>query len=202
MIVVDTETSGTNPEKHSILSIGALDFENPKNEFYYECRIWEGAHVEDEALEINGFSLQEIRNPELPSEGELVANFIAWATDTRGWNYVGQNPSFDLKFMEAACRRSHHDFPFPHRSIDTHTLCYMHMVTHGATPPFNRDKHRSDLSLDAILRYVGIPEEPRPHNALTGARCHAEVTSRLLYSKSLLPDFEMYPIPWEVRKVG
>ena len=78
----------------------------------------------------------------------------------------------------------------------------MHMVTHGATPPFNRDKHRSDLSLDAILRYVGIPEEPRPHNALTGARCHAEVASRLLYSKPLLPDFEMYPIPWEVQKVG
>jgi hypothetical protein len=56
--------------------------------------------------------------------------------------------------------------------------------------------HRSALDLDAILRYCGIPDEPMPHNALTGASSHAEVISRLLYDKKLLPDFMKYEIPW------
>lgn len=36
-----------------------------------------------------------------------------------------------------------------------------------------------------------------PHNALTGAMSHAEVTSRLLYDKKLLPEFEQFDIPWQ-----
>lgn len=202
MIVVDVEASGTNPEKHSIVSIGALDFENPNNQFYDECRLWDGAHVEAEALVINGFTKEELKDPGRKSEAEVVHAFTAWATECRGWNFLGQNPWFDLSFVEAASRRAHLDFPFPHRALDTHSLAYMHMVSGGRTPPFDAGHHRSSLNLDYILRYVGIPEEPAPHNALTGALCHAEAASRLLYSKPLLPEFEMYPIPWAVRKVG
>ena len=34
MIVIDIEASGTNYDKHSILSLGALDFDNPENRLY------------------------------------------------------------------------------------------------------------------------------------------------------------------------
>jgi hypothetical protein len=47
-----------------------------------------------------------------------------------------------------------------------------------------------------VMVYCGIPEEPTPHNALTGAKAHAEVISRLLYGKKLLPEFEKFEIPW------
>ena len=40
-------------------------------------------------------------------------------------------------------------------------------------------------------------EEPSPHNALTGALCHAEVIERLLYGRKLLPEFTQYEIPWK-----
>jgi DNA polymerase III epsilon subunit-like protein len=202
MIVVDVEATGTNPEKHSILSIGALDFDNPTNQFYDECRAWDGAHLEEEALGVNGFTKEEISDPNKKSEAELIKAFVAWATDCHGWNFVGQNPSFDLNFVAAACHRAHIDFPFPHRAIDTHTLAYMHIVKNGNTPPFNAEHHRSNMNLDYILSYVGIPEEPKPHNALTGALCHAEVAARLLYDRQLLPEFEVYPIPWTVIKRG
>ena len=56
MIVVDVETSGLDDEKNSLLSIGAVDFYNPKNQFYGECRVREGAEVNPEALEVNGFT--------------------------------------------------------------------------------------------------------------------------------------------------
>jgi len=202
MIVLDIESTGTNPEKHSIISLGAIDFDEPRNQFYDECRIWDGAHIEAEALEVNGFTEKEIRDPNKKTEEELIRDFIAWAEECRGWNFLGQNPSFDRDFVKAACHRSHIDFPFPIRTIDTHSLAYMHMVTRGSIPPFNAEKHRSDMNLDYILNYVGIPEEPRPHNALTGAQCHAEVASRLLYNRLLLPEFEVYPIPWTISRIG
>ena len=72
----------------------------------------------------------------------------------------------------------------------------MHMVNRGIKPPINEQHHRSALNLDAVLNYCGIPEEPKPHNALTGALSHAEVISRLLFGKKLLPEFEQFDIPW------
>lgn len=198
MIVLDIEATGTDALKHSIVSIGAVDFDEPDNQFYDECRIWDGAHIDPEGLEVNGFSEDEVRDPKKKSEAEAVKAFIGWARDLRDWTIVGQNPSFDRDYIRAACARAGIDFPFAHRTIDTHTLAYIHMVQHGVVPPFDAEKHRTALHLDAVLNYCGIPEEPQPHNALTGALSHAEVASRLLYGRPLLPEFEMYPIPWEV----
>ncbi len=200
MIAVDIEASGIDSNKSSILSIGAIDFDNPENQFYDECRIWDGAHISDEALAVNGFSREEATDPAKKSEEELIKSFIAWAEDIRDWTIVGQNPSFDRGYLLSACERAHMEFPFAYRTLDTHSFAYLHMVAHGIVPPFDATKHRTSLNLDAILQYVGIPEEPKPHNALTGAMCHAEVASRLLYGRTLLPDFEVYPIPWTIPK--
>jgi len=74
-------------------------------------------------------------------------------------------------------------------------MAYMHMVQNGLPIPTRH--RRSALNLDAIMNYCGIPEEPSPHNALTGALSHAEVIARLLYGRKLLPEFEKYEIPWK-----
>lgn len=195
MIVVDVEASGIDPQTHSIVSVGAIDFSNPTRQLYEECRIWDGAHVMEDALEVNGFSEAQIRDTAKQTEGELVHTFIAWALETPDRTLAGQNVSFDRDMLRAAATRAKHtEWPFAFRSIDTHTLAYMHHVKRGLSVPLAHN--RSALDLDAILNYCGIPEEPTPHNALTGAKCHAEVISRLLYDKKLLPEFEAFPIPW------
>lgn len=200
MIAVDVEASGTEYGIHSIVSLGAVDMLNPTNQFYDECRIWDGASINEEALEVCGFTKEEITDPEKKSEGEVVRAFIAWAQECEEMTIVGQNPSFDRDFIKAACGREKISFPFAHRTVDTHSLAYMHMVHRGLKPPYDIEKKRTSLNLDAILNYVGIPEEPQPHNALTGALSHAEVAMRLLYGRELLNDFSIYPIPWEVPK--
>jgi DNA polymerase III epsilon subunit-like protein len=195
MIVLDTESTGLDPERCSIVSLGAVDLDEPTNQFYEECRIWEGAHITDEALAIHGFSREEITDPSKMSEAELIRAFIAWAMD-RPANHTlaAQNVSFDKAFVEAAARRAHVEFPFPHRSIDTHSLVWLHMTERGLTPPV--ENRRSAINLTYALNYVGLPEEPKPHNALTGAKCHAEVISRVAYTKTLLPEFSSFPIPF------
>jgi len=197
MLVVDVEASGVDYEKDSIVSVGALDLTNPTRQLYEECRIWDGAHIEEGAMAVNGFTIEQITDPNKQSEADLVHKFIAFAGAIEDRTLAGQNVSFDRDYLKAAAKRAGHtDWPFAHRTIDTHTLCYMHMVKRGVTPPFDSEKKRSALNLDQVLTYCGIPEEPKPHNALTGAKSHAEVISRLLYGKKLLPEFEQYEIPW------
>ncbi|OGG41979.1 hypothetical protein A2837_02100 [Candidatus Kaiserbacteria bacterium RIFCSPHIGHO2_01_FULL_46_22] len=196
MLVVDIESSGMSPERDSILSIGALDIENPAQRFYGECRIWKGAHINDESLEVNGFTREEAMDPNKKSESKLVQEFLEWSQNLNDRTLAGQNPSFDRDFLRAAAARTHLDWDLAHRTIDTHTLCYMHIVKQGGQPPLDTAHRRSSLDLDAILNYCGIPDEPMPHNALTGAISHAEVISRLLYNKKLLPEFAQYDIPW------
>jgi DNA polymerase III epsilon subunit-like protein len=197
MIVVDVEASGVDYEKCSIISVGALDLAHPENTFYEECRIWDGAHEEEGASLVHGMSHEQMTDPAKQSEADLVHKFIAFAEQAEDRTFAGQNVSFDRDFLRAAAMRAGHtEWPFAHRTIDTHTLCWMHMVKRGLTPPIDAEKHRSALNLDAVLNYCGIPEEPTPHNALTGAKSHAEVISRLLYGKKLLPEFEKFEIPW------
>lgn len=193
MIIVDVEASGTDYAKHSIVSLGALEFENPSNRLYLECRIWDGAHIMDEALAVCGYSREEITDKNKMTEGELVRNFLGWIETIEDRTLAGQNVSFDRDFLRAAALREGLEWPFAYRTIDTHTLAYMHMIERGLPVP--HEKHHSALNLDAVLNYVGIPDEPEPHNALTGALSHAEVISRLLYGKPLLPEFATYPLP-------
>lgn len=196
MLVIDIEGSGTNYEKHSIVSIGAIDLHNPENRFYGECRVWDGAHIMEEALEVNGFTMEEITDITKPTEGELVAEFLKWAEGLSDRTLAGQNVSYDRDMLRAASERAGFNWNFAHRTLDTHTMCWMHMIKRGLTPPLDVEHRRSALNLDAVLNYCGIPDEPEPHNALTGAFSHAEVISRLLYGKKLLPEFTQYEIPW------
>ena len=196
MIVLDVECSGLEARDYSILSLGALDLDDPTNQFYDECRVWEGAKIDDSALAINGFTQEEAQDPTKKSEADLIKAFVAWATDRpKDRTLAAQNVSFDFEFVRSACKRAHIDFPFAKRTVDVHSLAWLHMSERGMTPPVG--SHHSLLSMSFILRYCGLPEEPHPHNALTGALLHAEVIARMAYTKKLIPDFDSYDIPWQ-----
>lgn len=197
MLIIDVEASGTEYYKHSIVSLGALDLDTPNHRFYEECHIWEGAHIMEGALAVNGFTEKQITDPQKQTEGELIRRFMEWSQHIADRTLAGQNVSFDRDFVRAACLREGIAYELAYRTVDTHSLCVMHMINRGLTPPIDPQHRRSSLNLDAILNYCGIPDEPDPHNALTGALCHAEVISRLLYGKKLLPEFTAYAIPWQ-----
>lgn len=193
MIVVDVEMSGVNPEKNSIVSIGAVDFEMPERRFYEECRVWDGAHISEEALAVNGYTEEELLDTAKQSPEELIKKFIEWAQGSKEHTLMGQNPGTDLWFMENTANRFHIEWPFAHRSLDLHTVCVMHMIKRGIELPVSNN--RSNINSDFIMKYVGIPEEPKPHIAINGAIYEAEAFSRLLYGKNLLEEFKSYTIP-------
>ena len=192
MIIVDVESSGVDPHKNSLLSIGAVDFADPTRTFYEECRVWDGAHIEQEALEVNGFTRERAQNPTAQSEGDLVKHFLEWASQSPERTIAGHNVSFDRDFMKAAAGRNHIDWPFAQRTIDLHTLAYVDLLRAGKDIPL-KNAH-SGLSLDLILAALGLPPEPKPHIGINGAKLEAECFARILHGRSLWPEFASFPV--------
>lgn len=192
MIVVDAEMSGLSPYKHSIVSLGAVDFTHPERQFYAECRIWDGAETDPEALAVNGFTEAQCRDKNRKSESELIKEFFLWIQEVSDKTIAGQNVSFDAAFLNEAFKRAQIEWRFSFRTLDLHSVVYAQFLKEGRAVPLKSDQ--SALSLDKILTAFGLPEEPKPHIALNGAKYEAEVFSRIIRGKNLLPEFAQYPV--------
>jgi DNA polymerase III epsilon subunit-like protein len=168
MIVFDIETTGLSPTKNAMVSFGAVDYDTGE-EFYGECRIIPTFQlVEAEALAVNGFSLDSVNDVAKGFDFDLYASFLKW-TEGRETLLAGQQVgSFDIAFLRAIHDRCgwFGKWPFGHRSVDLHSIAFA--------------KFGKSLSLDGVLKAVGLEPEPKPHNALTGARLERDAFKRLL----------------------
>ena len=203
MIILDIETTGLDPKKNSIVSMGAIDFSNPANQFYGECRIWKGAEVDQEALDINGFTLEQIKDPHKISLEELIIEFLTWAKTVKNSTIGGHNVWFDLGFLRDSIERTkikgyETRTRFGSRNIDLHSEAYSNHMKRKFPVPIKNG--RTDLTADYAFVYVGLAIEPRPHNALIGAKMEAEALYRLIYGKNLLFEFKKFPIPKFLKK--
>lgn len=199
MIVLDIETSGADPCKNSIVSAWAIDLDNPDNQFYRECRIIPESDIQERALEINWFTIAQITDITKITVAELIKDFMEWSSKIQDQTIWGHNVwYFDLRFFEENGNRVwiKHNFwliNWNYKTIDLHTVAYEYHKRKGLVIPTKNNL--SSLNLDTILETVWLPTEPRPHNALNGAKYEAEAFSRYFYRKKLLKEFQKYDIP-------
>ncbi len=187
MIVLDMEMTGLDPEKCSIISIGALEFEHPENQFYGECRPWDEAEITDEALKITGFTRTKLANQQ-KSHKQLIEEFVAWTKKIKNKTIAGQNVWFDCIFFKAACLRENISWVFGHRYVDSHAIAYEHFASAGKI--ILKPEGTSAINLDKILEFLGIKVRGSTHNALEDAQLTAEILSRFIYGKNLLPKYK------------
>ncbi|MEK6970306.1 MAG: exonuclease domain-containing protein [archaeon] len=184
MFVIDLEFSGLDPERHSIISLGVVDFFQPSRTLYLECRLRPGSAFDEEAFLVHGLSKEYLEKQSL-SEQQLVLQFLAWVSQSPSKVWMGQSPWKDVEFLSRACDRYSFDWPFGHRFIDLHSVAVGHYYASGKNPPLKNG--HTDLGLDRIAEYCGIP--PRSvsehHNALTDAKLTADCFSRLLLGKGI-----------------
>jgi DNA polymerase III epsilon subunit-like protein len=182
VFVIDLEFSGLEPEKHSIISLGAVDFYNPARTLYLECRLRPGAAFDEDAYLVHGLSKEYLEKQPL-SEQQLVLQFLAWVSQSPSKVWMGQSLWKDVEFFSKACERYSFDWPFGHRFVDLHSVCVAHHFAAGKNPPHKNGL--TDLGLDKVAEYCGIPaRNPRaPHNALSDAKLTADCFSRLLLGR-------------------
>ncbi len=193
MIVLDVETTGLDPGRHSIIEVGAFDFDCPGNYFNERCSIWDGAEIDFKALDINGLTLNEIQDETIFTQKELISRFMIWTDQIVDKTIAGQNVEFDINFINESSRRCGLNFSLGKRKVDQHSIVYAHFLKRNIVPPL-KDGF-SNLNSDLIMNYVGLPTEPKPHRAITGARFEAEALSRLLRGKVMFDEFTSYAIP-------
>lgn len=104
---------------------------------------------------------------------------------------AGQQPAFDISFLKKAYEDNGLPWNLPYRTIDQHTLCYAHAIK-------AKQKIRQYNS-DTIMEYVGLPPEPKPHQAINGVIWEAEAINRLLHGTNLLTVFAQYEIPKHIK---
>ena len=201
MIIVDVETTGLFPEKYAMIDIGAVDFYDPLRTFSMPVRAWDGCEFSKFALEVNGYTEEELKDHSRPPLEEAIGAFIEWSEGCASTTLAGQNPEFDSKFLKHgfSTYRDKKEWPFSRRVVDMHSITYAHMLSRGILPPM---KNRgSALSGDEIMKYVNVPQEPKPHrHGLTGALYECEAFSRLVCGKNLLSEFSKHKIPEYLKK--
>lgn len=179
MLVFDTETGGIDPMTNSILSLGAVVWDDGVLGAEFEVRIKEPTlSLTIEAMAINKIDLVEHAKTALPPVEAMkkLRNFLK--KHFKGEPkipLVGHNVAFDIGFLKRLCRLSdeNYDALFSHRSTDTAGILRF-MALAG----------RSNLSgagLDEALAHFDVAVNGSlRHTALEDARATAVLLTKLV----------------------
>ncbi|MBS3075334.1 3'-5' exonuclease [Candidatus Pacearchaeota archaeon] len=195
MIILDIETTGLNPSVNGLLSIGALCFDNPEKQFYEECRIDDSDIITEEALMINGFSREQIFDQRKQTQDELIKRFFEWVDEQEIRILAGHNVGFfDLNFIKTKADKYNINVRIQYRSID---LCSVaQLIYFKINNKFLFDDYKENaMSLGEVLKFCGLKDERKFHNALEDVKLAAECFSRLIHGKGLFLEYNNFKIP-------
>ncbi|MBS1661748.1 MAG: 3'-5' exonuclease [Bacteroidetes bacterium] len=177
ILFIDTETGGTDPASHSLLSLALVVWKEMEILASLEILINDGQlNVTEKALEINGIDLDNHRKKALPPataikklDRFLNTHFQKEEKITLG----GHNITFDVNFLNTFLTRNGYSFGsrFSHRYVDTSSILFYLYLT-------KKLKRKLTASQDAF-DYFGIAVDGR-HTALGDAIATAQLFTNLV----------------------
>ncbi|OIR07380.1 DNA polymerase III PolC-type [mine drainage metagenome] len=180
LLVLDTETGGLDPNRFSILSLGAVIWDNGVLGQEIDLPIAEASMVTDpQSLAINQIDPKKHLINAIPVDqaiprfiGYLKDNFPALAQGEK-ITLVGHNVAFDMGFLRRFFRLGNVRFEdyFSHRTVDTATILKFLMLAGRVT----LDSPSSTTAFD----YFGVKISQR-HTALADAKATAELLNAML----------------------
>lgn len=177
LLFIDTETGGLDPDKHSLLSIAMVVWENREIIDYQEILINDGIlSATQEALSINKIDLEKHKQSAVSSSQAMdeIRSFIGKHFPGQGKiTLAGHNVHFDANFLKVFFSSNNKDFSkyFSHRIIDTSSILY-YLYLAGYI------KQRA-ISSDEAFDLFDISVEGR-HTALGDAIATAKLFTKLL----------------------
>jgi len=174
MISLDLETTGIDARKYAIVSVGAVEIENPDNCFYEEIQFDLTKLIDPRALEINGFTEKNIKDPNKKNISEVLRDFVDWTKNIENVTLLAHNAWFEKSFLVENLGRKEYEKVFGIRVLDLYGTFNSYCRTNYIEIPMRDNfcgkkigwwKTRLDCSIYWVTR------EPKPHNALTELKC-------------------------------
>ena len=176
VIVFDVETSGLDAQTNGVIGLGAIMLPGGDT-FYHEPRLIERLEAHPKALEVNGFTEEEVRSKDRIDMHETLTAFSSWVVGADDMILGGWNATFDYNFLSAEYERHNVRWPFKYRVMDIQSVAYMVMRIKDKWTPMHDGV--STVGLNYTLKWLGLSPEPEPHNALTGAEMNVAVLMAL-----------------------
>ena len=167
--ITDVETTGLLAEKHEIIEIGTVIFDDQTFEILdtIDVKI-KPEHIEDAdpiALQVNGYNIDDWKDAVPLSDAMRI-----YSEKTSGCMFCAHNMIFDFGFMEQAFKKVGLENKFDKHRIDIFTLAWS-KIPHDKIPKW---------SLKTICEYLEIPPEPVVHRGINGAMAEYQVYKKLM----------------------
>lgn len=177
-VFIDTETGGTIPDKHSLLSIALVIWDKNQGildskEWYIKCKEY---IVTAQAKRINKFDMFEHEKKALPGKvviNEMLEFVYKYFDENVAIPLVGHNVQFDINFLKKFMSSENRSFNqyFSHRSIDTYSVYKMLVIAEKIESNINSSSEAfSHFQIDVKNR----------HNALEDCMATVELFDKLL----------------------
>ena len=172
IMYIDLETTGLDPNKHSIIQLAAV-YRN--NWFHKKCPHDPNLEIDDNALKINGYRPDAERKgwSWVLNQTEMLKKFMFWLNELRSNDDVilcGCNVGFDYNFLNASIERYKIDADILRfRVLDVHQIAYF----------FNIIKNKKQMSAYSLYKDMGIEEERIPHTAISGVEKAINIFNKL-----------------------
>lgn len=169
-ISLDCETTSLDPRRAELVTIAATKIIGNRvitsSPFYVRLRA-------PQSLDSGSIRIHRIRHQDLVdgiSEKEAITHLLTFAGNRP---LVGYHIRYDKTILDTACLK-HFGFPLPNPLIEVSHIYQQKLERHLPNAYF-------DLSLDAICRHLGLPEQENKHDALQDAISAALVYIRLTH---------------------
>ena len=183
LLVIDTETGGLDPSMNSILSVGAIVWEDGSLRDSFEVYVLEpNLQIDKKAMEVNRINLLWLREHGLNPVAAVKQfldfigrNFNEYQSTRDKIPIVGHNVNFDVAFLRRLFRLAgqNYDDVFSHRVLDTAGILRFLTLTGKISI--------SGASSTAAFEYfhVDINSSER-HTALADARATGQLLTKLV----------------------
>jgi DNA polymerase III epsilon subunit-like protein len=179
LLVVDTETTGLDASRHSILSFAAVIYQDGGVSGEFETLVAEpNMTLSREAAELNGISIADLISA--PSPWGVVQAFTNWLAKNEVYGpqvLVAHKTDFDVAFLQRLWRLAGADFErqFGHRYMCTQACALLLEQAGRLNLP------GGSASLDGVAAALGLPgREGAHHSALEDARLCARVLAKMV----------------------
>jgi DNA polymerase III epsilon subunit-like protein len=182
LVMLDVETSGLDPDKHSILRISAMRADSGES-----LDVWvrpePGSFGDKKALAVNGIDPDRVKKEGIPLR-DALKSLQKFLSETGPHILSGCNVSFDVDFVEKGCKKYGMRPPFGGKRIDLQTAAYVAHECGWISLP--DDNGKPDLSFNSISKACGFERgkgaDRHPSDITLAHKC-LSVCTGIVYGK-------------------